>query len=104
MKIRRGRPVNSAIRENIVELLYFLGPSYGYDIYKQYTKACGRVSLRSIYHHLKKGQELGIFKPTSVEKKKGSFSWGSVVERRMFGLTKKAKPKGNTKIKEALKA
>ena len=83
-------------------MLYFLGPSYGYNIYKQYRKACGQVSLRSIYHHLKKGQELGVFKPISVEKKKGNFSWGSVVERRLFGLTGKAKPKNNARIKQAL--
>ena len=102
MEIRRGRPANSAIRDNITELLYLLGPSYGYDLYKQYRKACGQVSLRSIYYHLKKGQELGLFKPMSIEKKKGNFSWGSVVERRLFGLTKKAKPKGDTKIKANL--
>ena len=102
MKPRRGRPIKSSIRDNLAELLFFLGPCYGYDLYKQYKKACGQVSLRSIYHHLKKGQELGIFEPSSVEKKRGNFSWGSVVERRLFSLTKKARPKGDLKIKNAL--
>ncbi len=29
---KRGRPVHSKIRQNVIEILYILGKAYGYDI------------------------------------------------------------------------
>ena len=36
--MRRGRPVGSAIRQNIIELLAVLGKEYGYAIAKKYLE------------------------------------------------------------------
>ncbi|MBW2971587.1 hypothetical protein KY359_00995 [Candidatus Woesearchaeota archaeon] len=55
MKLKRGRPVKSAIRQNIVEILYFMGEGYAYDVYKQYLELFPAVTMRSVYYHLKKG-------------------------------------------------
>ena len=45
----RGRPIKSAIRQNVVEILYFLKKGYGYDIYKAYRDIFPAVTMRSIY-------------------------------------------------------
>ena len=62
----RGRPVQSPIRQNIVELLYFLKKGYGYDVYKVYKSIFPAVTMRSIYYHLKKGVALGEFKVDKI--------------------------------------
>ena len=53
----KGRPVKSEIRQNIVEILYFMKQGYGYEIYKAYVKIFPKVTMRSIYYHLKKGNK-----------------------------------------------
>jgi len=63
----RGRPVRSVIRQNVVEILFHLGKAYGYDIYKIYKAVFPKVTLRSIYYHLKKGVSLGEFKVEKIE-------------------------------------
>lgn len=102
--VRRGRSLGSPIRDNLIELLHFLGPSYGYVLYKNYKKVWGPVSLRSIYHHLSKGVELGLFEIDSVEKAEGNYSWGSGVQRTIYKLTSNAQPKADNKVKVALKS
>lgn len=97
----RGRPVKSAIRQNIIEILYFMKKGYGYDIYKTYVKIFPKVTMRSIYYHLKKGTALDEFK-MEVESVKGNYSWGNTAEKKMYALGSKAKPKGDPRIKEAL--
>lgn len=99
----RGRPVKSEIRQNIIEILFFLKEGYGYDIYKTYRNIFPGTTMRSIYYHLKKGTELGEFKINKVKKEKGEFSWGSEVEKIYYGLGPNAKPIGNERVKEALK-
>ena len=99
---KRGRPIKSEIRQNIVEILYFLGKGYGYDIYKVYRAVFPKVTMRSIYYHLKKGIQLGEFEVESVEKEKGDFSWGTEVEKIYYKLGKKAKPKGDKRVKDFL--
>ena len=94
----KGRPVKSEIRQNIVEILFFLKEGYGYDIYKVYKNIFPNVTMRSIYYHLKKGTDLGEFKINKVEKEKGDFSWGSEVEKIYYGLGQNAKPAGNERI------
>ena len=62
MSKRLGRKPKSQIRDEIVELLYFLKEAYGYELYKKYCKVFDKkISMRSIYYHLNKGVELGIF-------------------------------------------
>ena len=102
MKKRKGRPVQSEIRQNIVEILYFLKEGYGYDIYKVYINVFPKVTMRSIYYHLKKGVELGEFKVKKIKTEKGQYSWGGEAEKTYYTLGSTAKPKINKRIKEYL--
>lgn len=99
---KRGRPVKSAIRQNIVEILYFMKEGYGYDIYKIYREIFPKCTQKSIYYHLKKGVVLGEFKVKKIEKEKGDFSWGTEVEKIYYSLGDKASPKIDPKVKEAV--
>jgi hypothetical protein len=96
----RGRPVQSAIRQNIVELLYFLGKGYGYDIYKAYRDVFPTVTMRSIYYHLNKGIETEEFKIAEIKKEEGNYSWGTVVTKTYYALGAKAKPSMKQEVKE----
>tara|TARA_Y100000310_G_C20545548_1_gene745380 strand:- start:374 stop:688 length:315 start_codon:yes stop_codon:yes gene_type:complete len=98
--MKRGRPIKSLIRQNMVEILHFLKKDYGYNIYKVYKSVFPEVTLRSIYYHLRKGVDLGEFKIQKVEKEKGDFSWGSEVEKTYYGLGPNAVATGNHRIKE----
>ncbi|MBN2422635.1 hypothetical protein JXB41_05380 [Candidatus Woesearchaeota archaeon] len=99
---KRGRPTYSVIRQNIIEILYYLGKGYGYDIYKIYRAVFPKITLRSIYYHLNKGITLGEFKIEKIEKEKGDYSWGETAEKVYYVLGKNAKPKGYSRIKEYL--
>ena len=100
--MKRGRPVKSPIRQNMVEILYFLGKGYGYDIYKVYRTLFPQVTMRSIYYHLKKGIATGEFKIEKIEKEKGNFSWGSEVEKIYYALGPDAKPIGDERVRDYL--
>ncbi len=89
---KRGRPVKSQIRQNIVEILYYLGEGYGYDIYRHYKELYPACTQKSIYYHLKKGLSTGEFIIKTVKKEKGDFSWGSEVEKTYYALGPDAKP------------
>ena len=96
----KGRPVKSEIRQNIVEILYFMKEGYGYGIYKVYVAIFPKVTMRSIYYHLRKGVSLNEFKVSKVEKEKGDYSWGPEAEKIYYNLGEAAKPTGNEKVKE----
>ena len=96
----KGRPVKSEIRQNIVEILYFMKQGYGYEIYKAYVAIFPKVTMRSIYYHLRKGVDLNEFKVSKVEKEKGEYSWGPEAEKIYYSLENNAKPVGNEKAKE----
>ena len=96
----RGRPVKSQIRQNIIELLFYIGEGYGYDIYRFYKKLFPRVTMRSTYYHLNKGIELGEFKVNRVQKEQGSYSWGGEAEKTYYSLGSNAKPSADTRLKE----
>ncbi|MFH1682560.1 MAG: hypothetical protein ABIA37_02070 [Candidatus Woesearchaeota archaeon] len=98
----RGRPCQSQIRQNIIEILYFMGKGYGYQISKVYNEVFAKVSQRSVYYHLKKGVFLKELELNKIEKEEGDFSWGSTVEKTYYSLGDKAKPKGNLQVKEFL--
>ena len=98
--MKKGRPVKSEIRQNIVEILYFIEKAYGYEIYKIYVVIFPKVTLRSIYYHLRKGVELGEFQINKVEKEKGDYSWGGEAEKIYYALGTSAKPSGNDRVKE----
>lgn len=98
--MRRGRPIKSQIRQNIVEILYFMKEGYGYDIYRAYKAVFPKVTLRSIYYHLKKGLELKEFKVSKIEREKGDYSWGGEVEKTYYSLDGNSKPVLNEAVKE----
>ena len=102
MERKKGRPAGSKIRDNIVELLYFMKMGYGYQIYKAYREIFPAAAMRSIYHNLKTGAKLGIFELEKIETTKGDYSWGPEAEKVYYRLGKNAEPKVDEKVKERL--
>ncbi len=96
----RGRPVKSDIRQNIVNLLAYSGPAYGYDIYKHYIELFPRVTLRSIYYHLSKGLDTKEVKVDKVQREKGDYSWGPDAEKTYYTIGSNAQPRDGERIKE----
>lgn len=97
---KRGRPIGSEIRQNIVEILYFLKEGYAYGIYKIYVDIFPQVTMRSIYYHLKQGVKTGEFKVSKIKKEKGNFSWGDTVEKTYYALGRDASPKISKRVKD----
>lgn len=102
--MKKGRPIKSEIRQNVVEILYFVKRAYGYEIYKVYTAVFPKVTLRSIYYHLKKGAALGEFEVNKVEREKGDYSWGTEAEKIYYSLGPNAKPIGNDRVREYIES
>lgn len=98
----RGRPIKSEIRQNMVEILYFLKKAYGYEIHKVYNDIFPKATLRSMYYNLRKGVELGEFKVEKIASEKGDYSWGAEAEKIYYVLGPKAKPKADLKVKKYL--
>ena len=98
----RGRKPESAIRRNIVEIVYFMKKAHGYGIYKVYKSVFPKVTMRSIYYHLKKGEQLGEFKINEIKKVSGDFSWGATAEKIYYELGPNAKPRMDMAVKEFL--
>src|SRR3989344_7851625 len=96
----RGRPNKSKIRQNMVEILHHIHKATGYDIYKHYAVLFGKVTLRSIYYHLKKGTALGEFHLEEIREEKGDYSWGNVTEKLYYELGPNAKPVDPTDVQE----
>lgn len=99
----RGRPAKSQIRQNVVEILYYLGKGYGYQIAKIYNEVFPKVTQRSIYYHLHKGVLTKEVEVHKIEEEKGNFSWGNLVEKKYYLLGKAAQPKGEANVQEFLK-
>lgn len=99
---RKGRPCKSEIRQNIIEILYFLGKGYGYQISKIYNELFAQVSQRSIYYHLRKGTFLGEIEVHNIKEEEGNFSWGKTVEKIYYSLGRRARPQGILKVKKFL--
>jgi hypothetical protein len=98
----RGRPVGSQIRQNIIEILFYLGKGYGYQISKIYNEIFPQVTQRSIYYHLKKGTQTKEINVNKIKEEKGDFSWGDTVEKIYYELGDAAQPKGENRVKEFL--
>ena len=96
---RRGRPTYSKVRQNIIEILHFMGEAYWYQIYKAYKDLFPTVTLRVIYYHLAKGKQLGEFEIDEVKKTKGDYSWGGEAEKIFYKLGPKAKPRNDENVK-----
>jgi len=100
--MRRGRPVKSQIRQNVVEILNYLGKSYGYQISKVYNEIFPQATQRVIYYHLQKGIQTKEIMVHKIEQEQGTFSWGSVVEKKYYTLGSKAKPRGDGRVEDFL--
>ncbi len=98
----RGRPVKSQIRQNIVDILFYIKEDYGYDIYRLYKALFPKVTMRSIYYHLRKGIDLGEFKVNRVQKEAGDYSWGGEAEKIYYSLGPNAKPSASNELKEKI--
>ena len=98
----RGRPIGSQIRQNMVEVLFFLGKGTGYDIFKVYKQVYPAVTLRVMYYHLKKGVALKEFKMLEVKQEQGNYSWGKSAEKIYYSLGDQAKPIMDKRVKEYL--
>jgi hypothetical protein len=99
----KGRPIKSEIRQNIIEILHFMKQGYGYEIYKAYISIFPKVTMRSIYYHLKKGVDLNEFKVSKIEKEKGDYSWGPEAEKIYYSLGENARPLNNDKVSQFFK-
>lgn len=93
-----GRPIQSQIRQNIIEILQYLGEGYGYQISLLYNQLFPHCTMRSIHYHLKKGLETKEFVVKRVVKEKGEYSWGGIAEKIYYGLGENAKPKMDERI------
>ncbi|MBS3121670.1 hypothetical protein J4434_02185 [Candidatus Woesearchaeota archaeon] len=100
---KRGRPIGSNIRQNLIDLLFVKGKAFGYELSKSYNQIFPKCTSRVIYYHLNKGVQLGEFKVSKIVKEEGDFSWGSTVERIYYQLGEKAAPKDNEQVKQWLK-
>jgi len=99
----RGRPVKSQIRQNIVEILYYLRKGYGYQICKIYNEIFPPVTQRSVYYHLRKGTKTKEIEINVIQEEKGDFSWGNTVEKIYYELGDNAEAKGEKRVKDFLK-
>ncbi|MFP4403549.1 MAG: hypothetical protein ACOC3X_01690 [Nanoarchaeota archaeon] len=102
MEKRKGRPLKSQIRQNIIDILFFIKEGYGYDIHKIYLQIFPKCTSKSIYYHLKKGVLLEEFEIKKIKQEKGDYSWGSSVEKIYYKLGKNAKPTNSKRVKEYL--
>ncbi len=94
----RGRPVNSVIRQHIIEIVHHLGKGYGYQIHKIYAEVYGNVTREVVYYHLKKGVEIGEFEVEMVKQETGAYSWGRTVEKIYYRLGPNARPRVDAKV------
>lgn len=101
--VKRGRPVHSDIRQNIVEILAVLGNAYGYQIHKIYNEIFAPCTRENIYYNLKKGVLLGEIEVESVKQEEGYYSWGAIVQKIYYKPGPKAKPKGHPAVKDYFK-
>ncbi len=102
--MRRGRPIGSAVRQNVIEILNVLKKAHGYQIYKVYRDLFPKVTLRVIYYHLKKGCDLGEFEIDKVQLEKGDYSWGGEAEKIYYKLGPQAKISGDERVKAYIQA
>ncbi len=98
--MKLGRPYNSPVRQNIIELLSQFGELHGYEVYKHYIKLFPKVSMRAVYYSLRNGVKKGHFRIAKVEKKAGSYSWGPEAQRVYYANGEMAKPGGDLRVRK----
>jgi hypothetical protein len=96
----RGRPTRSPIRQNIVDILFYLKKGYGYEIFKHYIALYPRCTMEVVYYHLKKGLQLGEFEVAEVRQEKGDYSWGPISEKTFYGLGPQSAPRQSRRLEK----
>ncbi len=81
----RGRPLKSAVRQHLSELLFVMGKLTAYTAYKHYIKLFAKTSQRNVYYQLTKGSDMELFVREEVEEK-GDYSWGTSVRKVYYSL------------------
>ncbi len=99
----RGRPPKSIVRKNLIDILFVLKKSYGYELAIIYNKLFPKVTQRLIYYHLNRGAKTGEFKIQSIKEEKGNYSWGSKAEKKYYLLGPKAIPNPTKGLLEELR-
>ena len=99
---KKGRPLASQIRQNVLEILAQVNSGYGYQICKIYNEVFPKVTQRSVYYHLKKGVQIGEIKVQQIKLEQGNYSWGDKAEKIYYSLGEKAAPKGHEGLKSFL--
>jgi len=97
-----GRPRKSEIRQNMIEILYFIKKTYGYNLHKIYCEIFTPCTREVIYYHLRKGLANDEFK-LEVKLEKGNYSWGSEVRKLIYSLGPEAHPVADKKVYDKLK-
>lgn len=103
VKRKRGRPVGSQTRQNMVDILSVMKAATGYDLYKVYIKVYSKITLRTVYYNLHKGTLLDVFKVNIVKTEQGDYSWGPAAEKKYYELGPKAKPSKDKEVLEELR-
>jgi hypothetical protein len=102
--MKRGRPMYSEVRQNMVEIVATLKRAYGYEIYTFYKRIFPPVTLRLMYYHLRKGVSIGEFKVHKVKVEKGDYSWGGAAEKIYYSLGPNAQPRGEARVAKLVKS
>ncbi|MFT4303018.1 MAG: hypothetical protein ACMXYG_00495 [Candidatus Woesearchaeota archaeon] len=100
--MKRGRPIFSEIRQNIIEILFYMQKGYGYQISKIYKQIFPSCTREVIYYHLKKGVDLGEIEIKEVKREQGDYSWGDNVQKTYYCLGPNATPKGSERVKKEI--
>jgi hypothetical protein len=82
----RGRPLKTEVRERIASILARVGQSYGYELYKYYSKVFGKMTMRNLYYNLRKGLKIGEFIIADVRQEIGAFTWGGATQHIYYTL------------------
>ena len=82
----------------MVEILAVKGQAYGYELAKIYNAIFPQCTRENIYYHLRKGVAIGEFIVKEIKEERGEYSWGSIVEKKYYGLGPQAKPQGNERV------
>ena len=96
--MKRGRPIKSVVRQNLIEIIFIKGPACGYELHKIYIELFPKTSRENVYYNLRKGVKLGEFN-VEIKKVEGDYSWGRTAEKIFYSIGSNAHPKGDSRVK-----
>lgn len=84
MTRKQGRPAQSAIRQQLLNILATIGPATGYQLHKHYLQRVGALSLRLVYYHLHKACQLSTARIVRIASEQSNNSWGHITEKTYY--------------------